>query len=155
MNKVLAIVITALLLTSGNAQAHCGKCGVGDAPKSDIDTMLNEKTEMLTKKLNLTDDQKAKVQAILKEKMAKKQEIMDQKHNAMDALHEEFKAKLGAILTEEQMKNWEEMKKDSDGMMGKCPMCKDGKMCEVCKLKKGKSEHKPGHPHEEHEHTEQ
>jgi len=158
MNRILAIMALSLLLTAGNTYAHCGKCGVGDAPKAagtdakmDMGAMVAEKTEKLTKELNLTDDQKTKVQAILQEKMTKKQAIMDEKHKAMDALHEEFKTKLGAILTPEQMKTWEEMKKDGHGMKGMCPMCKDGKMCEMC-MKKGKKGGEHEHSHDDHGH---
>lgn len=154
MNKVFAIMFASLLLVTGTAQAHCGKCGVGDtdAPKADFDAMAKEKAEKLTQELKLTDEQKTQVQAIVKDKLAKKQALMDEKHKAMDALHEEFKTKLGAVLNPEQMKSWETMKSDPDNMKEKCPMCKDGKMCEMCAMKKGKNGDKDEPSHGDHGH---
>lgn len=138
MNKILAILLTSMFLIVGSAQANCGKCGVGDAPKADVTAMIAEKVEMLTKELKLNAEQKMKVETLINEKMAKKQELREQKLKAMEALHEEFKAKLGNILTAEQMTNWEAMMKNPESMMAKCPMCKDGKTCEMCLLKKKK-----------------
>ncbi|MDP2653752.1 MAG: hypothetical protein Q8Q08_06945 [Candidatus Omnitrophota bacterium] len=128
MNKAIGILIAGLLIVSGNAYAHCGKCGVGDPAPAAQEDMMGKKLDMMTKELKLSDEQKGKVEAILKEKMEKKQQIMAQKKEAMDALHADFKAKLQGVLSEEQMKSWETMK-------DKCPMCKDGKMCEMCKGK--------------------
>lgn len=154
MNKVLASLFVALFLTAASAQAHCGSCGVGDAPKAegaskadDMGAMVSAKVEKLTKELSLNDEQKGKVEAIIKEKMEKKHQIMEEKHKAMDALHEEFKTKLSGVLTPEQVTKWESMKKDFDG----CPMCKDGKMCKKCKLMKGKKDSGDHEDHEGHE----
>jgi hypothetical protein len=149
MNKIFAILLTSMFLIVGNAQANCGKCGIGDAPKADVNAMITEKVEMLTKELKLNDEQKMKVEALINEKMAKKQEMREQKLKAMEALHEEFKTKLSSILTAEQMTSWETMMKNPESMMAKCPMCKDGKMCEMCLLKKKKMAQEP----EEHEHA--
>ncbi|MCB9771904.1 MAG: hypothetical protein H6754_05085 [Candidatus Omnitrophica bacterium] len=137
MKKIIGLIVAGLLISSSQVFAHCGKCGVGDAhPESDVSAMVTKKSDMLAKELKLSDEQKTKVQAILKEKMDKKAKIMDEKHAAMTSLHEEFKAKLGTVLTPEQMKNWEAMMDKSSEKGVKCPMCKDGKMCKMCQLKK-------------------
>lgn len=135
MKKVLGILLAFLFLTAGNAFAHCGKCGMGDDPSMDMTAMAEEKAGKMAKDLSLTDEQKSKVASIIKEKMRNKRSLMEAKDKAMDALHEEFQTKLKGILTEEQMKKWEEKKAGSEGH---CPMCKDGKMCKKCKEMKGK-----------------
>lgn len=134
MKKFFGVMLVALFLALGaaSAQAHCGKCGVGDA-HPDMKAMAGEKLEMMTKDLNLTDEQKTKVEAIMKAKMEKKEAIMDEKSKAMEALHEDFKAQLKQVLNEEQLKKWEALK-------DKCPMCKEGKMCEMC-MKKAQEAH--------------
>lgn len=55
--------------------------------------------EHMNKELNLTDEQRARVEAVFKEQHAKYQ-----------ALHEETKTKLDAILNDEQKAKMEEMK---------------------------------------------
>ena len=139
MKKILGATLIGLFLAVGMAQAHCGKCGVGEAAKPDMKAMGDAKLEMMKKELVLTDEQAAQVKEIIKIKMEKKEKIMDEKHKAMEALHEDFKVQLKGVLNEAQLKKWEEVKDN-------CPMCKDGKMCEMC-MKKGKGE-KTDHDHE-------
>ncbi len=145
MSKVCLSMLVGLFLMTANAQAHCGKCGVGDATHEGAGEMtkgegcpiVGGKLEKLTKELSLTDEQKPQVEAILKEKMEKKQQIMDDKHKAMDALHADFETKLKGVLTEEQAQKWSAHKDSMAEHHGKCPDCKDGKMCEKCKGMKG------------------
>ncbi len=139
MNKVLTGLCVLFLLMTANAQAHCGHCGVGDSSKDDMGAMVSEKVQGMTKELALNDEQKGKVEGIIKEKMAKKQQLMEENRKAMDAVHEDFTTKLNGVLTEEQKTKWEARKKDGPGEM-KCPKCKDGKMCKKCKIKKHKEE---------------
>lgn len=136
MNKVFLGLLVSLFLMTANAQAHCGKCGVGDSPKEDMSSMVSSKVEKLTKELSLTDEQKGTVEGLIKAKMEKKHQIMGENKKAMDALHEDFTTKLNGVLTEEQKTKWEALKKDDHGAMG-CPDCKDGKKCKKCMLKKG------------------
>lgn len=136
MSKVILGLLISLFLMSANAQAHCGKCGIGDSPKEDMSSMVSSKVEKLTKELSLTDEQKGTVEGLIKEKMEKRHQIMEEKHKAMDALHEDFETKVNGVLTAEQKTKWETLKKDDHGAMG-CPDCKDGKMCKKCMLKKG------------------
>lgn len=131
MKKYLMLVVVGgVLLASNGAFAHCGSCGVGDAaPAADADHATHAihaeadkatiKSDKMAGDLGLSDEQKAQVKAAMEEKMALKQA-------AVDAYH----AKLKTILNEEQLKKHNAMHE------GGCPMCKDGKMCEMCKLKK-------------------
>lgn len=58
------------------------------------------RVERLTKELNLTDEQKTKVEALFKEQ-----------HEKFKAIHDETDAKLGTILTPEQKTKLEEIRK--------------------------------------------
>lgn len=136
MKRILWLVLVVLFLTAGNLYAHCGKCGVGDEAVENAAAQVDEKVAKLTEDLGLDDEQKARLKVIIQEKMDKKQQIMADKHKAMDALHEDFQAKLKEVLTAEQFKKWEAIKADKAGMESKCPMCKEGKMCAMCLLKK-------------------
>ncbi len=119
MKKYLMLVVVGVVLSASNgAFAHCGSCGVGDAVHAEADKAAM-KSDKMGEDLGLSDEQKAQVKAAMEEKMALKQA-------AVDAYH----AKLKTILNEEQLKKYNAMHE------GGCPMCKDGKMCEMCKLKK-------------------
>jgi periplasmic protein CpxP/Spy len=63
-----------------------------------MDGMAQKRTEHMTKMLSLTDEQKPKVEAILKTEMEK-----------MKAVHEETKNSLKEVLTPEQMTKFETM----------------------------------------------
>jgi len=141
MKRVLWMVLAVLFLTAGNLYAHCGKCGVGDAVAENAAAEVDEKVAKLTKDLGLDDAQQVKLKVIIQEKVDKKHQIMDDKHKAMDAVHQDFQAKLKDVLTAEQLTKWEAIKADRGAMEDHCPMCKKGKMCEMCLLKqKGKGE---------------
>ena len=56
--------------------------------------------EKLTKKLDLTDDQKAKLEVIFKEQQAKRKALTEETHERMSE-----------VLTAEQMEKMQEMKK--------------------------------------------
>lgn len=59
-----------------------------------------QRIERLTKELNLTDEQKTKVEAVFKEQ-----------HEKFKAVHEETKSKLSTVLSPEQMTKMDELKK--------------------------------------------
>lgn len=145
MNRVIGMVLVGLFISVVSAQAHCGKCGIGDAPKGEAQEMVTDKLDKMTKDLKLSAEQKAQVQSFMKEKMEKKHHIMEEKKAALDALHEEFKAKLKGVLSEEQMKKWESAQDEKGEMRGKCPHGKKGKMCPVCQMKKEKGHGKKDH----------
>lgn len=74
--------------------------------------------EQLAKDLNLTDDQKEKVKAVLDDQRQKMGELrnvpQDERRTKMQALREEVNTKMKAILNEEQYAKWEK----SRPMMG-------------------------------------
>ena len=138
MRKILFMVLAGLFVAAATAQANCGRCGMGDMPKAQAQEPVKRHLDKMAKDLKLSDEQKARVEVIMKEKMEKKDRIMKEKMVAMDALHEEFKAKLKGVLSEEQMKKWEAGQEHKGEMKGKCPYCKDGKMCAHCQKEQGK-----------------
>ncbi len=148
MKRILWMSLVVFFAVAGSAQAHCGTCGVGDenpgmgkkiGKEMDMEKIVSEKIEKMTAELTLTPEQQEQVKQILQEKMERKRQIMEEKRAAMETLHEEVQAKMKATLTEEQIKKWDELKKDKPGMMGKCPHCEEGKMCPICaKMKKEK-----------------
>lgn len=140
MKKVLGIMLLGLFLIAGNASAHCGKCGLGDAPDKDMKAMAGERNDKMAKELGLNDEQKGKLSALMNEKMEKRHAIMEENRKAMDALHEDFQAKLKGFLTEDQVKKLEEK---MAGGEGHSPMWKEGKMCPKCAMMKGKDKKCP------------
>ena len=142
MNKILTVLLMSLFLMTASAQA---KCPIADGPMKDkdIDVMVAEHITKLSTDLSLTGEQKGQVEGLMKEKMQKHQQLMEENRKAMDALQEDFSSKLSGVLTDEQKTKWESLKKDGHGEM-KCPECKDGKMCKKCMLKM-KKEKMGGH----------
>lgn len=102
MNKLIAIVLSSLLLTSAALADHHtgGKHG-------------GKYKNMLSRKLELTEEQKQPVADILKEQRAKGRKIrhsaFEQIRPQMEALHEETKERLAGVLTEEQLQEYDKM----------------------------------------------
>jgi protein CpxP len=96
MNKIL-LTLAIVFIFPLTASANPGG-GPGYGPGQE--EYHGRKVERLTKELNLTDEQKGKVEALFKEQ-----------HEKFKALHEETNTKMKAILTPEQMTKMEEMKK--------------------------------------------
>jgi protein CpxP len=86
----LAIVLTFPLTVAAFSGGH----GPGSEEHQ------KHRIERLTKELNLTDEQKTKVEAIFKEQQEK-----------FKALHEETHTKLGTVLSPEQVSKLDELKK--------------------------------------------
>jgi len=92
MNKKFIIIAIALSLPLTVAAFPGEGMGFGGKGVNRI--------ERLAEKLELTDDQKSKLEVILKEQRAKQQVIRDETHDRM-----------GKILTGEQMEQMQNMKK--------------------------------------------
>ena len=115
---VMLAVLMVSFLTATIAQAHCGKCGMGDKG----DDYVTKKVEKLTAELGLDEGQAKEVEGIIKDKMAKKKAIKEEKQAKMDALGAEYKTKMKAVLNDDQnvkfdamMAEWEQdNKKGSD-----------------------------------------
>ncbi len=77
---------------------------------------VEQQMERMTTQLSLTDEQKPKVEAVLKESSKKRQEIFSdssinrsQMREKMQPIMEEQNKKLKAILTDDQYKKYQEM----------------------------------------------
>ncbi len=126
MKRNLLILTTlGISLSLGSmVYAHCGKCGVGDDNHAE---KKMDKMDKMSDGLNLTPEQTAQIDAIKKEK-----------HEKIDALHEETKAKIKALLNDEQKAKFDAMHQPGDEHGMKCgPECKDG-CTKECKMKKKK-----------------
>ena len=73
MKKVLWITLLGLFFAVGSVQAHEGKDGMGDGLKEeDMQAMVQEKLGKMSADLGLSDEQKAQVEGIMKEKMERR-----------------------------------------------------------------------------------
>lgn len=97
----------------GQGQGH----GMGHGMMS-----VDEHLQMLSQKLNLTDDQKAKIRPILEEHLKDRDAIMkdqsltpEQKHDKMKASMDAAHAKIDPILTAEQKKELAQMMQEQHG----------------------------------------
>jgi hypothetical protein len=82
----------------------------------------DEHLQMLSQKLNLTDDQKAKIKPILEQHLQQRQAIMkdqslspEQRHSKMQASMDAAHTKIEALLNDDQKKQFAEMMKDMHG----------------------------------------
>jgi len=83
---------------------------------------VDEHLQMLSQKLNLTDDQKAKIRPILEEHLKQRDTIMkdqslsmEQKHEKMKTSMEDARAQIDPILNDEQKKQLTEMMQNENG----------------------------------------
>jgi hypothetical protein len=107
----------------GDDHQHAGEGhghGMGHGHK-----MMNadEHLKMLSEKLNLTDDQQAKIKPILEQHLQERQAIMKDQSLSMDQKHEKMKASMDAahakiepILNDEQKKQLAQMMQEGQGM---------------------------------------
>jgi protein CpxP len=93
-----------------------GKKGKGQFPT------VQERMDKLTTELTLTDDQKPKVEAVLKDSEKKMRELradtatpQDEKRPKMQAIREDADKKLKEILTADQYKKYEAMPRPGRG----------------------------------------
>jgi protein CpxP len=87
--------------------------------------------QMLSEKLNLTDDQKAKLRPILQDQMLQMKAVredsslsQEQKRAKMKSIHESSHDQINAVLTPEQQAKFEQMRKEQ---MEKHKGMKEGK----------------------------
>ncbi len=75
-----------------------------------MDAHENARIERMAKRLDLNPDQKAKVEAIIKEQ-----------HDKLRAIHDETRVRIQGVLTQEQIAKMDAMKKEHHGKMQKKP----------------------------------
>ena len=107
LQNIPCAVLLGFMLPLANAQ---------DAPKKKGRMSIEQQMERYTTELNLTDEQKPKVKAVLEESAKKRQEIFSdtsidrsQMREKMQPIMEEQNKKMKAILKEDQYKKYEEM----------------------------------------------
>jgi Spy/CpxP family protein refolding chaperone len=112
MNKNRRIVIGSLLF--GLAVTLTARPALAQEQQATPESRLEE----MSKQLNLTDDQKAKLKPILQDEAQQLQAVhndaslsQDQKKAKAKEIHAAFKPQVNNVLTPDQQKQWKEMKK--------------------------------------------
>lgn len=102
---------------SSEPHEHMGQMGRTHGQMS-----ADEHLQMISQKLNLTEDQKAKIKPIIEEHLQQRQAIMkdesltpEQKHSKMQASGDAAHTKIEALLNDDQKKQFAEMMKDMHG----------------------------------------
>jgi Spy/CpxP family protein refolding chaperone len=112
MNKNRRIVIGSLLF--GLAVTLTARPALAQEHPTTAESRLEE----MSKQLNLTDDQKAKLKPVLQDEAQQLQAVHnntslshDQKMAKVKEIREAHKPQINDVLTPDQQKKWEEMKK--------------------------------------------
>ena len=102
---------THALQTAPAAQDHSAMSGHAMTPESRL--------KMLTEKLDLTEDQQAKLKPILEDQSTQMKTLHDDtslapedKRAKMKELHESSTEKINAVLTPDQQSKWKQMKQE-------------------------------------------
>ena len=87
---------------------------------------VDDQVKHLTKKLNLSDDQQAKLKPILEDQHKQLQAIhndsslsREDRFSKMQALRQSSDTQIKSILNEDQQKNFDKMREEQQGRMGK------------------------------------
>ena len=115
--KRVSLLTVALLFATTVAYTHYGHREM-DKGKSTED-IVKMKMEKMTERLNLTDEQVAQIEPLVKEKIEKKKAVMEEARTKKQAISEEYKTKVQALLDEEQQQKLDEWKKEKEEMKGK------------------------------------
>lgn len=117
---ILAAVAIVSLASVSFAQSTDEKTGTREQKKEWGRQEGEQNREAIMRRLNLTDDQKAKLMDIIKNGKTRRNTIMtdskltqQQKNQQLDALREEGRNKVRAILTPEQEKEYVKMRKEA------------------------------------------
>ena len=96
---------------ASTADKHAGMHQKGESAEQHL--------QMLSEKLNLTDDQKAKLKPILQDQMQQMKAVRedsslseDQKRAKMKSIHESLHDQINAVLTPEQQAKFKQMQHD-------------------------------------------
>ena len=125
MLTILVVLTAGLLLANQASQAPQAPAAsqaqnaMGTHPEFSPEAHL----QMLTEKLNLTDDQKAKVKPILESQAQQMKAVhedaslsQEQRKSKMKAIHESTHDQINAVLTPEQQAKWKQMRQEHKGM---------------------------------------
>lgn len=103
-----------------------GPGGPGGFAKLDPAKVSEMAVDHLSKKLTLTDDQKAKIKPILEAQATQFQKDMESHKQALEKQFEDTKAKIKPILNADQQKKLDEIKLPGQGKPGDKPDPKPG-----------------------------
>jgi periplasmic protein CpxP/Spy len=117
MKKLSLIAAVALGTLVACSMAIAQEAGKDAAKKKGFSA--EQRLERMSTQLNLTDDQKPKVKAVLEDSAKKMKDLApeDRRTKGKEIRDEETK-QLKAILTDEQFKKYEEMMQHSGGKKG-------------------------------------
>jgi len=120
MNKNRRIIIGSLLF--GLAITLTARPALAQEQQATAESRLEE----MSKQLNLTDDQRAKLKPILQDEVQQLQAVhndaslsQDQKKAKAKEIHAASKPQINSVLTPDQQKQWKEMKKKAKEQRGK------------------------------------
>lgn len=125
MNTNWKQILPAIILCTSisGVQACPGEKG-GFHGKGDF---KERKAEHLDSKLDLTDEQKAKVDAILESKHQQAKAIFEESHPKMEALKKSTDAEIRAILTSEQQTKFDKLAAEREEKHKEWKAKKEGK----------------------------
>jgi len=122
-NCLLALMLAGLTYTVTPSAVAQDNSGNGQAPQASAPMEHGrghwdpqERTDMLTKRLNLTSDQQTKVLDILKSEQSQMESLRsdtslsrDERHSKMMEIHKTSDEQIRALLDPDQQKKWDEM----------------------------------------------
>jgi Spy/CpxP family protein refolding chaperone len=110
---ILTVLITGLLATGHTSQAPQEKSAMEAPTVSGPEIHLQK----LTEKLNLTDDQKAKLKTLLQDQAQQIKTVRDnaslsqeQQRSKIKAIHESYRGQIDSVLTSQQQTKLQQMK---------------------------------------------
>ena len=109
MKKLSLIVAVALGTVVACSMATAQEAGKDAAKKGKNFFSVDQRLERMSTQLNLTDDQKPKVKAVLEDSAKKMKDVApEERREKGRAIRDEEVKKFKAILTEEQFKKYQE-----------------------------------------------
>lgn len=126
---MMFLAVLGLLMFAGSAFAQEQGQGGGDHPRGEghggqHGGMMNSEAMLdhMSKELNLTDDQKAKVKTILEDQRKQMEELRNDQNSSqedrrskMQEIRKSTEEKINGVLNDEQKKKFEEMRKRGPG----------------------------------------
>jgi len=102
----LALVLAGLVALS--AQAHGPEWGGRELTQ-------DREAALMAKRLGLSDDQKTRIQEILTQGFAKRNEIQEEDRKKMESLRKETEERISGVLTPEQMEKLRRLREERGG----------------------------------------
>ncbi|HXZ81534.1 MAG TPA: hypothetical protein VEG30_16525 [Terriglobales bacterium] len=118
---ILMVLVTGILATGQTSQApQTSAPEQGSAMGAQTAGSPEMHLQMLSEKLNLSDDQKAKLKPLLTDEAQQMRAVRDdsslsqeQKRAKMKSIHESFQPQINGVLTPEQQAKWKQMKEEA------------------------------------------